>query len=296
MQSNQPDWIQVARTLLLSRKMDQLEIDELTPAGKVKYQFSAGGHELIQILLAHTLYHPHDAATVYYRSRPFMLACGLTPAEALAAGMAREMSPSQGRDVGVVYNMPRRNGLTVLPSSGAVGAQYTPAAGWAQAIRYRVNVLNEPEWEGAIAVALGGDGSEAANGFWAALNIVTSQKLPLLFFIEDNGYGISVPSRYQYPEGNIASNLASYNNLKVMEGNGSHPVEAWNVIREAVDFIRSYSKPCLVRMRVPRLLGHTYFDNQAYKSAELLTEEASRDPIIHLKTHLIYNEFISEKE
>ena len=133
---NKIDWQAVARLMLLSRCLDELEVSQLTPQGKVKYQFSAGGHELSQILLALHLDHPHDAAAVYYRSRPFMLASGLTPAEALAADMARTGSPSEGRDVGVVFNMPRRSRATVLPSSGDVGAQYTPAVGWAQAILY----------------------------------------------------------------------------------------------------------------------------------------------------------------
>ena len=152
------DWLKVARLVLLSRQLDRLEIEQLTPNGKVNYQFSAMGPELAQVLLAEMLTHPHDAAGLYYRSRPFMLASGLTASEALAAGMARTGSPSQGRDVGVVFNMPARQGPTILPASGDVGAQYTPAAGWAQAIQYRTNQTKEGEWEGAIAVALGGDG------------------------------------------------------------------------------------------------------------------------------------------
>jgi 2-oxoisovalerate dehydrogenase E1 component len=185
------DWLKVARLVLLSRQLDRLEIEQLTPNGKVNYQFSAMGHELAQVLLAQAMTHPHDAAGLYYRSRPFMLACGLTAREALAAGMARTGSPSQGRDVGVVFNMPRRQGPTILPASGDVGAQYTPVAGWAQAIHYRSSFLGESEWEGAISVALGGDGSVAANGFWASLNIVTTLQLPFLYFIEDNQYGRS---------------------------------------------------------------------------------------------------------
>ncbi|HLF03395.1 MAG TPA: hypothetical protein VI547_15535, partial [Anaerolineales bacterium] len=95
-----PNWPLIAHHCLLSRELDRLEVEQLTPQGKVKYQFSAGGHELAQVLLALHLNHPHDAAAVYYRSRPFMLASGLTACEALAAGMARTGSPSEGRDVG----------------------------------------------------------------------------------------------------------------------------------------------------------------------------------------------------
>src|SRR5690242_16312761 len=84
------DWPEVARLLLTSRALDQLEEEELLAAGKIRYQFSARGHELAQILLGLSLDHPHDAATVYYRSRPFMLAAGLTPEECLCSTMARE--------------------------------------------------------------------------------------------------------------------------------------------------------------------------------------------------------------
>jgi 2-oxoisovalerate dehydrogenase E1 component len=283
----QPDWQAVARTTLLSRKLDELEVQQLTPQGKVKYQFSAGGHELAQVLLAEALDHPHDGTSVYYRSRPFMLANGLTPREALTAGMALTDSPSQGRDVGVVYNMPRRKRATILPASGDVGAQYTPAAGWAQAICYRYEVLGEEAWQGALAVALGGDGSVAANGFWAALNIVTTLNLPYLFFIEDNAYGISVPSSLQTPGGDIAANLKSYRNLLILQGKGWEPKTAWNTIRKAIDHIRSGKGPVLLRMRVPRLHGHTFIDNQAYKPSELLEEEARMDPLTHLKAHLL---------
>ena len=100
------DWPEVARLLLTSRALDQLEEDELLPAGKVRYQFSARGHELAQILLGLSLDHAHDAATVYYRSRPFMLAAGLTAEEALCSTMARVGSINGGRDIGTVFNMP----------------------------------------------------------------------------------------------------------------------------------------------------------------------------------------------
>ena len=193
--SFQVDWREVARLMLTSRVLDRLEETELTPGGKVTYQFSARGHELAQVLIGLALDQPHDAAAVYYRSRPFLLANGLTPDEALAGSMAKAGSPTGGRDIGVVHMLDRRGRALVLPAAGDVGSQYTPAVGWAQAILYRQRILNENDWSGSIVVALGGDGSTAANGFWAALNIVTTLSLPYLFFIEDNRYGISVPSR-----------------------------------------------------------------------------------------------------
>ena len=281
------NWLEVAHKVLLSRKMDLLEVEKLTPQAKIKYQFSAAGHELAQVLLAQALNHPHDGATVYYRSRPFMLARGLSASDALAAGMARAAGPSKGRDTGVMYNLPGLNSLTVLPTSGNVGAQYSPAAGWAQSIRYHSQVLEDPDWDGAIAVAMGGEGSVAANGFWAALNIVTTMGYPFLFFIEDNQYGLSVPSLCQTPGGNIAANLSAYENLKCMDADGTDPLTTCKAIQDALEFIRTEGGPYLLRMRVPRIMGHTYVDTQTYKSDEQRFDEAGRDPIPQLKAYLI---------
>src|SRR5690606_294469 len=137
------DWRETARLALISRLMDEMEERELTPQGHVTYQFSARGHELGQLLLAQQLTRPMDAASVYYRSRPFMLGSGLTAEEAIASDMARSGSMSEGRDVGVVFNLPRRDRALVLPMAADVGSQFTPAAGWAQAICYRRTVLGE---------------------------------------------------------------------------------------------------------------------------------------------------------
>ena len=73
---------------------------------------------------------------------------------------------------------------------------------------------------------LGGDASCATGGFWSALTIATTQQLPLLFYIEDNGYGISVPSEYQTPGKDIAANLASFSGLTIFNGDGTDPAEA----------------------------------------------------------------------
>ena len=137
------NWRRVASLLHASRALDEIEETRLVPERKVLYQFSARGHDLAQILLGLQLTDPHDAATVYYRSRPLMLALGVSLEDAAAAPLARSGSFSAGRDIGVVFNLPGRGAASVLPACGGVGAQYTPAAGWAQAIRYRHETLHE---------------------------------------------------------------------------------------------------------------------------------------------------------
>ena len=283
----QPDWRRVAYLLHVSRALDHLEESVLVPEKKVLYQFSARGHDLAQILLGLQLTDPRDAVCGYYRSRPMLLALGVDLTDALGSSMARAGGYSDGRDIGVVFNYPNPGGVAALPMCGGVGAQYTPTAGWAQALLYRQQVLGEQDCSRAISVVLGGDASVATNGFWAALTIATTQKLPMLFFIEDNGFGISVPSSFQTPGADIASNLASFTNLHVLSGDGSQPEDCARLIAEAVAHVRGRQGPCLLRVKVPRLEGHSFQDTQAYKSPETVKREWSRDPLPRLREFLV---------
>lgn len=288
------DWRRVAYTVLASRAMDDAE--EATNRSRasvrredqVLYQFSARGHELGQVLLGALLDHPHDAAGAYYRSRPLLLSVGLGMEDALASPLGRAGGFSDGRDIGVVCNLPNPSGVTVLPMAGDVGSQYTPAAGWAQAITYHRDVLGDAEWNGAIAVALGGEASVAANGFWSALTMATTLQLPMLFYIEDNGLGISVPGTLQTPGGNIAANLASFGGLHLLDGDGTDPAEAARLLTDSVAHVRGGRGPALVRLTVPRLCSHSGPDNQrGYRTdAEIAADEA-RDPLPNLRAHLV---------
>lgn len=283
------DWRRVVHLLHISRAMDALEEETLVPARKVLYQFSARGHDMAQILLGQFLIERHDAVNGYYRSRPLLLALGVPLEDALGSSMARAGGYSDGRDIGVVFNYPNLDGPSALPMCGDVGSQFTPSAGWAQAIEYHRTTLHDPAYDRAIAVALGGDGSVATNGFWSALTIATTQRLPVLFYIEDNGYGISVPSVFQTPGGDIAANLASFANLHILSGDGTEPAEAARLTADAVAHVRARRGPCLLRLTVPRLQGHSFQDTQAYKDAECVAAERARDPLPKLKAFLVPN-------
>ncbi|KGM32372.1 transketolase C-terminal domain-containing protein [Inquilinus limosus] len=281
------DWRRIAHLLHLSRALDALEETVLAPQKKVLYQFSARGHDLAQILLGTRLDDPRDAVCGYYRSRPILLTLGVDLVDALGSAMARDQGYSAGRDIGVVFNFPNPSGPSALPMCGGVGTQYTPAAGWAQALEYGRTVLHDPACDRAIAVVLGGDASVATNGFWSALTIATTQRLPVLFLIEDNGYGISVPSRFQTPGGDIAANLASFRGLHILAGDGTDPAEAARLADAAVAHVRDRKGPCLLRLSVPRLEGHSFQDTQAYKPAETVAAEWARDPLPKLKQFLV---------
>ena len=288
------DWRTVAYNTLVSRALDDAE--EATNRNRasvprehvVLYQFSARGHDVAQTILGSLLDHQHDGVGAYYRSRPLLLSLGLSIEDALASPLGRSGGFSDGRDIGVVCNLPNRNGAVVLPMSGDVGSQYTPAAGWAQAITYHRDVLGDASYRGAIAVALGGEASVASNGFWAALTMATTLRLPMLFYIEDNGLGISVKGEMQTPGGNIARNLASFGNLFIRDGDGCDPDESARLLSDVVHHVRSGAGPALIHLTVPRLSSHSGPDNQkGYRTEAEIAADVARDPLPRLRSHVI---------
>jgi 2-oxoisovalerate dehydrogenase E1 component len=288
------DWRRIAYNTLVSRALDDTE--EATNRNRasvprehlVLYQFSARGHDMAQSILGSLLDHPHDAAGAYYRSRPLLLMLGLSIEDGFASPLGRSGGFSDGRDIGVVCNLPNRDGAVVLPMSGDVGSQYTPVAGWAQAITYHRDVLGDATYRGAIAVALGGEASVATNGFWSSLTMATTLRLPMLFYIEDNGLGISVRGEMQTPGGNIATNLASFGNLFIRDGDGTDPGAAAQLLQEVVAHVRSGAGPALVRLTVPRLSSHSGPDNQkGYRTDEEIAADWQRDPLPRLRSHLV---------
>ena len=288
------DWRRVAYHTLVSRALD--DVEETTNRNRtsvprehlVLYQFSARGHDVAQTILGSLLDHPHDGVGAYYRSRPLLLSLGLSIEDALASPLGRSGGFSDGRDIGVVCNMPNRGGAVVLPMSGDVGSQYTPAAGWAQAITYHRDVLGDASYREAIAVALGGEASVATNGFWSALTMATTLRLPMLFYIEDNGLGISVKGEMQTPGGNIARNLASFGNLFLRDGDGCDPDESARLLTDVVDHVRSGVGPALIHLTVPRLSSHSGPDNQkGYRTDAEIAADVARDPLPRLRTHVL---------
>ena len=299
------DWRRIAYTVLASRALDELE--EATNRNRatvpkehlVLYQFSARGHDVGQAILGSLLDRPHDAAGAYYRSRPLLLALGLSLEDALGSPLGRAGGFSDGRDIGVVCNLPGWKGPTVLPMAGDVGSQYTPAAGWAQSIQLHARQAAGGSaavaasaaafsWQGCVGVALGGEASVATNGFWSALTMATTLKLPMVFYIEDNGLGISVPGDMQTPGGNIAANLASFQHLFIRDGDGCDPLRAAGLIAECVDHARSGAGPALVHLTVPRLSSHSGPDNQkGYRSDAEIAADTARDPLPRLRAGLV---------
>jgi 2-oxoisovalerate dehydrogenase E1 component len=144
-----------------------------------------------------------------------------------------------------------------------------------------LETLEEREWDNAIGVVLGGEASVATNGFWSALTIATTLSLPMLFYIEDNGLGISVRGDMQTPGGDITRNLASFQNLFVRNGDGTDPAQTAALLTECVDHVRGGRGPALVRLTGASLvqpLGTRQSARLSHRGRDLVRHRARSSP------------------
>ena len=148
-----------------------------------------------------------------------------------------------------------------------------------------------------IVYVSGGDGSTSEGEFFEGLNTACLRKLPVLFLIEDNGWAISVPVRFQTPGGNIAKLVQSYPGLLVEECDGSDPLASIETLRRAAEYCRARKGPALVRAQVTRPYSHSLSDDEKlYKTSALREEEAHSDPIPKFGLYLVRQGVVDEKE
>lgn len=275
------------RLALISRALDDREI-ALQKQGRVFFQISGAGHEVLQLAVARSLRPGYDWVFPYYRDRALALALGVTPLEMLLQAVGSADDPaSGGRQMPCHFGSQR---LHIFSASSPTTSQCLPAVGCAEAAKYIISHGPLPSCQAQpdeVTVALLGDGACAEGEFWESLSAACTLRLPVLFVIEDNGFAISVRSQDQMPA--PPTDLAKgWPGLGVLEVDGTDYLEARRAVAYAVSHVRSGEGPWLVRGRVTRPYSHSAADDQAkYRSPEEISEEAGRDPIKLLSQRLV---------
>src|SRR6202521_3097755 len=301
------DLLRIYRTMYLSRRIDDREI-QLKRQNKTYFQISGAGHEGVLAAAGLILRTGRDWVYPYYRDRALGPALGVTPLEMFLQAVGAKDDPnSGGRQMPSHWGIPR---LNILPRSSATGMQYTQAVGLGEASLYferhphaleqaqqaphGENVRHQPD---EIVYVSGGDGSTSEGEFYEGLNSACLKKLPILFLIEDNGWAISVPVKYQTPGGSISRLVANYPGLYIEECDGSDPLASYAVLQRAAEYCRARKGPAFVHAHVTRPYSHSLSDDEKlYKSNALREEEAQRDPIPKFGLFLVREGIVDEKE
>ncbi len=186
-----------------------------SPTRKVLYQFSARGHDMAQVMLGTPA---RPSARRRLRLLPLAALAALARRRRSRTRSARPWAaPAAIRTDAISASssiIPIRRAARLCRCAAASARNIRrPPAGRRRSDYYQRRARRSTAMTARSRSCSAATRRCATNGFWSALTIATTQKLPMLFYVEDNQYGISVPSTYQTPGGDIATNLASFANL-----------------------------------------------------------------------------------
>jgi 2-oxoisovalerate dehydrogenase E1 component len=261
--------IDFLRLMVLSREGDRRE-GILLRQSKGWFQVSGMGHEALGVL-AHLL-GPEDYLFPYYRDRALVLARGISNYELAEAYLAKPTSSSAGRQMPGHYSSREKNVFSVCTPTGGT---LLPACGTAWAMKL--------EGTDRVAIATIGDAAARQGEFFEAVAFALQEKLPVIFVVEDNKYGISTPTEKFLP-----FHLEMLSEEHVVKVDARHPDRVWDAGAAAIARARKGDGPTILWADIDRLASHTSSDDhRVYRKLDEIEAMAGRDPIRLLATELI---------
>ena len=136
-----------------------------------------------------------------------------------------------------------------------------------------------------VTAVFTGEGGTSEGDFHEALNVASVWNLPIIFCIENNGYGLSTPTSEQYNCEHLAHRGKGYGmESHIIDGN--NVVEVYNKVNELVDSMRENPRPVLLEFKTFRMRGHEEASGTKYVPQDLMDEWATKDPINNFKDYL----------
>lgn len=252
-----------------------------------KYVHSTSrGHEAIQ-LAAGFLLTPYDYASLYYRDESMLLGMGLEPYELMLQLMAKRDDPFSGGRTYYGHPSLRREDFPVIPhQSSATGMQAIPATGMAQGIAYLESQKLLKGKQKPIVLCSLGDGSVTEGEVAEAFQMAVLKKLPILFLIQDNDWGISATGK-EMRTGDAYDYAAGFKGLERRRVDGADFVASYAGVKDAIDYVREKRAPLLLHAKCPLLGHHTSGVRKEWYRGEDLKIHEKQDPLVKLKKYLL---------
>ncbi|MBK8608908.1 MAG: tungsten formylmethanofuran dehydrogenase [Chitinophagaceae bacterium] len=265
-----------------------------------KYVHSTSrGHEAIQLATAFQLL-PCDYVSPYYRDESILLGLGFSPYELMLQLLAKGSDIfTGGREY---YSHPNYRGDDkpgIIHQSSATGMQAIPTTGIAQGIKF-LETINSPllkkgkksddpiaNCQLPIVVCSLGDASVTEGEVSEAFQFAALHQLPVIFLVQDNGWGISVTSG-EARTTNANEMVKGFKGIKRISIDGSDFLQSYDVMKNVVDEVRLERHPFLVHARVPLLGHHTSgVRKEFYRTEDDLAKHYEDDPGPKLRKKLL---------
>jgi len=272
------DKLQLLTTILESRHADLRE-QNLNRQGKGHFHVSGMGHEALAAVSF--LMEPEDYIVPYYRDRGLIIGRGMTTRELGLEYFAKRNTGSRGRQMPSHYSNAK---LHIWSVPTPTGSQLLPACGiaWGIKLDHKKNLV----------VTTVGDAATRQGDFFEAVSFAKEKKLPLLLVVEDNAYGISMPTRKTNP---LALGVLQASDWQQIDGRDVQKV--YDTASDAMEKIRADNGPAFFWVKMERLSSHTSSDDQKLyrEEAELRALEKS-DPLKCWRDQLIEEGVITAEE
>jgi 2-oxoisovalerate dehydrogenase E1 component len=253
-----------------------------------KYVHSTSrGHEAIQLATAYQLT-KEDWVSPYYRDESMLLGMGFEPYQLMLQLLAKADDPFSGGRSYYSHPSSRAEHLpNIIHQSSATGMQAIPTTGVAQGIKY-IQEFKLKEYENnPVVICSFGDNSITEGEVSEAFQFAALHQLPIIFLVQDNEWGISV-TKEEARTSDAYDFAAGFVGLNRMKVDGTDFEASFEVMKKAVDFVRSERKPMLVCASTVLIGHHTSgVRREFYRDEEDLEKHRAKDPGVKLRNRLI---------
>ena len=271
----------------LGRQLDLKAATYVRQAKGWSYHSSCAGHEGIQLILGLSFRQGKDFLFPYYRDLVTSLAAGISVTEIIENGLSKASDvASGGRHMSNHFSKPA---IRIQNVSSATGNHSLHAVGVARAIK---------KYQGdEIAFASFGDSAVSEGFVYEAISGAAREILPVIFVIQNNKFGISVPIKEQAANKVVSDNFLGFKTVKIVLVDGTNVFDSWRGMQEALDYVKSGSGPAIVHADCVRMNSHSNSDRQElYRTPEEIAEAQRFDPVARLRDYLLAKGEISEEE
>ncbi len=278
------EWYQLQH---LGRRLDEKAANYLKMAKGWSYHAPFAGHDGIQLALGKIFRPGKDFLFPYYRDLLTSLAAGLTVEEIIANGLSKDADVAGGGRH--MSNHFAKQSIRLQNSSSCTGNHSQQAAGTARSIK---------KYKGdEVVYCSTGDSTTSEGYYYEAVNGADREKLPLIFVIQNNKYGISVPLHEQTTNSTVSDNFRGFSNLKIIQCDGRDPMDSYRALEEARAYVLSGKGPAMVHADCDRIGSHSNSDNhELYRTKEEIDAMKERDPLPRMRATLVANGVATDEE
>lgn len=251
--------------------------------GKVSKWFSGIGQEAISVGIAQAL-ESDEYIMPLHRNLGIFTGRKLPLPQLFAQLQGKKSGFSKGRERSFHFGT---NPHHVVGMISHLGPQMAVANGVALANK----IGNEPK----VAVAFTGDGGSSEGDFHEALNVAAVWELPVIFVVENNGYGLSTPSNEQFRFKQFIDKGIGYG-MEAIQVDGNNILEVYDTVNRIAADLRHNPRPVLLECLTFRMRGHEEASGTKYVPKELFEMWEKKDPVMNYENYLLSNGILENAE